>query len=41
MLATDSLTIAVEVPIWLAENDITALEREFQARGVVGQGLGG
>ena len=29
MLANDSVTIAIEVPIWLAENDIAAIERHF------------
>ena len=28
MLANDSVTIAVEVPIWLKEDDIAALERQ-------------
>jgi DNA-directed RNA polymerase subunit RPC12/RpoP len=28
MLANDSTTIAVEVPVWLTQQDITALERE-------------
>jgi ATP-dependent exoDNAse (exonuclease V) beta subunit len=28
MLATDSVTIAVEVPIWLTDDDIASLERE-------------
>jgi transposase-like protein len=30
MLANDSVTVAVEIPIWLDENDITALEREHR-----------
>lgn len=29
MLANDSTTIAVEVPIWLREDDIAALERQY------------
>ena len=29
MLANDSVTIAVEVPIWLARPDIAALERQY------------
>jgi transposase-like protein len=29
MLAADSVTIAVEVPIWLRENDIVAIERQW------------
>lgn len=29
MLANDSVTIAIEVPIWLAENDIAAIERRW------------
>jgi hypothetical protein len=28
MLANDSVTVAIEIPIWLDENDISALERE-------------
>jgi len=28
MLCNDSVTVAVEIPIWLVENDIAALERE-------------
>jgi ATP-dependent exoDNAse (exonuclease V) beta subunit len=28
MLANDSVTIAIEIPIWLTETDITALERQ-------------
>jgi transposase-like protein len=28
MLATDSVTVAIEIPIWLTEEDIAALERE-------------
>jgi transposase-like protein len=28
MLATDSVTVAIEIPIWLTEPDIAALERE-------------
>jgi ATP-dependent exoDNAse (exonuclease V) beta subunit len=28
MLATDSVTIAIEIPIWLAEDDIAAIERK-------------
>ena len=28
MLANDSVTVAVEIPIWLSEEDIAALERE-------------
>jgi ATP-dependent exoDNAse (exonuclease V) beta subunit len=28
MLANDSVTIAVEIPIWLNETDISALERQ-------------
>jgi transposase-like protein len=30
MLANDSVTIAVEVPIWLLENDIAALEDKYR-----------
>lgn len=29
MLANDSVTLAVEVPIWLTEDDITAIERRW------------
>ena len=29
MLANDSVTVAVEVPIWLDEQDIVALERQY------------
>ena len=29
MLANDSVTVAVEIPIWLAENDIAAIERRW------------
>lgn len=29
MLANDSVTLAVEVPIWLTEEDIDALERQY------------
>ena len=29
MLANDSVTLAVEIPIWLTETDITAIEREY------------
>ena len=32
MLANDSTTIAVEVPVWLAQDDIAALEREHGIR---------
>jgi ATP-dependent exoDNAse (exonuclease V) beta subunit len=32
MLANDSVTLAVEVPIWLTASDITALEREHGIR---------
>jgi transposase-like protein len=28
MLANDSVTVAMEIPIWLTENDISSLERE-------------
>src|SRR3972149_9302911 len=28
MLTNDSVTVAVEIPIWLTENDITALEKQ-------------
>ena len=28
MLANDSVTVAIEIPIWLTENDIAALERQ-------------
>ena len=28
MLANDGVTVAIEIPIWLDENDISALERE-------------
>ena len=28
MLANDSVTVAIEIPIWLAEHDIAALERQ-------------
>lgn len=28
MLANDSVTVAIEIPIWLTENDITALEKQ-------------
>jgi transposase-like protein len=30
MLANDSVTLAVEVPIWLTENDIAALEEKYR-----------
>ena len=30
MLANDSVTVAIEVPIWLAEADIVALERTYR-----------
>ena len=30
MLANDSVTIAVEIPIWLTENDIAALEEKYR-----------
>jgi ATP-dependent exoDNAse (exonuclease V) beta subunit len=29
MLAADSVTVAVEIPIWLRENDIAAIERQW------------
>ena len=29
MLANDSVTLAVEIPIWLSETDIEAIEREY------------
>jgi hypothetical protein len=29
LLANDSVTLAVEIPIWLTENDITALDLEL------------
>jgi hypothetical protein len=29
MLANDSVTLAVEIPIWLTENDIDAIERQY------------
>jgi ATP-dependent exoDNAse (exonuclease V) beta subunit len=29
MLANDSCTVAVEIPIWLAEDDISAIERRY------------
>jgi ATP-dependent exoDNAse (exonuclease V) beta subunit len=29
MLANDSVTLAVEIPVWLTENDIAAIEREY------------
>ena len=29
MLANDSVTLAVEIPIWLTETDIEAIEREY------------
>jgi ATP-dependent exoDNAse (exonuclease V) beta subunit len=32
MLANDSTTVAVEVPVWLARDDIAALEREHGIR---------
>jgi ATP-dependent exoDNAse (exonuclease V) beta subunit len=32
MLANDSTTIAVEVPVWLAQDDIIALEEEYGIR---------
>jgi hypothetical protein len=31
MLANDSVTVAIEIPIWLDEQDIAALEREHGA----------
>jgi ATP-dependent exoDNAse (exonuclease V) beta subunit len=30
MLAADSVTVAVEVPIWLRERDIGAIERQWE-----------
>ena len=30
MLANDSVTVAIEIPIWLDEQDIAALEREHR-----------
>ena len=30
MLANDSVTVAVEIPIWLDEEDVAALEREHR-----------
>jgi ATP-dependent exoDNAse (exonuclease V) beta subunit len=30
MLATDSVTVAVEIPIWLTEADIAALEEQYR-----------
>jgi hypothetical protein len=30
MLANDSVTVAVEVPIWLCEDDIAALEDKYR-----------
>jgi ATP-dependent exoDNAse (exonuclease V) beta subunit len=32
MLANDSTTIAVEVPVWISKDDITAIEREHGIR---------
>jgi ATP-dependent exoDNAse (exonuclease V) beta subunit len=32
MLANDSTTVAVEVPVWLAQDDIAVLEREHSIR---------
>jgi hypothetical protein len=32
MLANDSVTLAVEVPIWLTPGDISALEREHRIK---------
>ena len=32
MLANDSVTVAVEVPIWLGAEDIAALERQYDIR---------
>ena len=32
MLANDSTTVAVEVPVWLVQDDIAALEREHGIR---------
>jgi DNA-directed RNA polymerase subunit RPC12/RpoP len=32
LLANDSTTIAIEVPVWLAEKDIAALENEYGVR---------
>jgi ATP-dependent exoDNAse (exonuclease V) beta subunit len=29
MLANDSVTVAIEIPIWLNENDIAALETQY------------
>jgi transposase-like protein len=29
MLTNDSVTVAIEIPIWLAENDIAALEKQY------------
>ena len=29
MLTNDSVTVAIEIPIWLTENDITALEKQY------------
>jgi hypothetical protein len=38
MLANDSVTLAVEVPIWLTESDIAALERKHGIELVAGTG---
>ena len=32
MLANDSVTVAIEIPIWLTESDIAALEREHRIK---------
>jgi ATP-dependent exoDNAse (exonuclease V) beta subunit len=41
MLANDSATIAVEVPIWLLEDDIAALEETYGVTIVPRQSIGG
>jgi hypothetical protein len=38
MLANDSVTVAIEVPIWLTERDITALEGEHRVELMPRQG---
>jgi len=40
MLANDSTTIAVEVPVWLTANDIAAIEKKYGTRLLSGHGKG-
>src|ERR1700687_2143258 len=38
MLANDSVTVAIEIPIWLTEDDISALERQHHVELVAKNG---